>query len=135
VTRIPSIIKGILGAILPDPKPELLVFSVVAVGLPLFSNHFFTRFSISPLCFICARTRLKSATLSEPLGNAIALPASPTLGLVLNSKSGLLPIKPLAIVSSIIAALIRPALTSWIISEVLFKDFSLTFLNFLAASS
>ena len=119
-----------LEAILPKPKPELVG---VATGLPLFSNHFLTKLSISPLCFICAKTRLKSATRADPLGKAIALPASPALGIVVNSKSGLLAIKPLAIVSSIIAAPIRFALTSWIISEVLFKDLSLTFLNFLAA--
>lgn len=61
----------------------------------------------------------------------MAEPASSVLlGMVLNSKSGWLAIKPVAIVFSIIAPSTRPALTSWIISDVLLSCFSLTFLNF-----
>lgn len=132
VTKSHWIIKGILCAILLNPKLELLVFDSV----PLFSNHFFTSLSISPLCFICAKTRLKSSTLAEPWGKAMAEPASSVLlAKVLNSKSGLLAIKPVAMVFSIIAPSIRPALTYWIISDVLLSCFSLTSLNFWAAFS
>lgn len=78
-----------------------------------FQTIFFTSLSISLLCFICPKTRLKSSTRFEPLGNTIAETASSVLlAMVLNSKSGLLAIKPVAIVFSIIAALILPALTS-----------------------